>query len=39
LFLLVENVGDARVETGRSTTGVVNTGTPRTIQIGVRAEF
>jgi outer membrane receptor protein involved in Fe transport len=39
LFLLAENMGDARVETGRSATGVVNTGTPRVIQVGVRAEF
>ncbi|HUG12768.1 MAG TPA: TonB-dependent receptor [Opitutaceae bacterium] len=39
LFLLAENVGDARVETGRSTTGVINTGTPRTVLVGVRADF
>lgn len=29
LFLTVENLGNARVETARSSTGVVNVGTPR----------
>lgn len=29
LFLTIENLGDARVETGRSADGIVNTGTPR----------
>ena len=29
LFLSVENVGNARIETGRSADGVVNVGTPR----------
>lgn len=39
LFLLAENLGDTRVETGRSAAGVTNTGTPRTIVGGIRAEF
>ena len=39
LFLLAENLSDARVETGRSAAGVVSIGTPRTIVGGVRAEF
>lgn len=39
LFLNVENLGDARVETGRSTTSLVNTGTPRLAMGGVRAAW
>jgi outer membrane receptor protein involved in Fe transport len=39
LFLLGENLGDARVETGRSAAGVTNTGTPRTFVAGVRADL
>jgi outer membrane receptor protein involved in Fe transport len=29
IFLNIENIGDARIETGRSTDGIVNTGMPR----------
>jgi outer membrane receptor protein involved in Fe transport len=39
LFLDAENLGDARIETGRSATGVVNTGTPRLIFGGIRCEW
>jgi len=36
LFLNVENLGNVRIETGRSADGVVNTGTPRFIFGGIR---
>ncbi len=39
LFLTLENLGNTRVETGRSPEGVVNTGTPRFIFGGVRAAW
>ncbi len=39
LFFNVENLGNARIETGRSTDGVVNTGTPRLIMAGVRGAW
>ncbi len=39
LFLTVENLGNARVETGRSADGVVNTGTPRLILGGLRGSW
>lgn len=39
LFLGVENIGNARIETGRSTDGVVNTGTPRLFFGGVRTAW
>ena len=39
LFVSVENLGDARVETGRSPDGVVNTGTPRLAFGGVRCTW
>ena len=39
LFLNVENLGNARIETGRSTDGVVNTGTPRLIVVGLRGAW
>jgi outer membrane receptor protein involved in Fe transport len=39
LFLTVENLGDARIETGRSTDGIVNTGTPRLAFGGIRAAW
>jgi outer membrane receptor protein involved in Fe transport len=39
LFLTVENLGDARIETGRSADGVVNTGTPRLFLGGVRGRW
>ena len=35
-FLNVENLADHRIETGRTTDGLVNTGTPRLISVGVR---
>ncbi len=38
-FVNVENVGNARVETGRSADGVVNVGTPRLALAGVRFGF
>jgi outer membrane receptor protein involved in Fe transport len=36
IFVTVENVGDTRIETGRSSDGVVNTGIPRFASGGVR---
>ncbi len=39
LFINVENVGDARIETARSSDGVVNTGTPRFAFGGLRAKW
>lgn len=39
LFLTAENLGNARVETGRSADGVVNTGTPRLVVGGVRGSW
>ena len=39
IFLTVENLGDARIETGRSADGLVNTGTPRLILGGFRAAW
>ena len=39
LFFAAENLGNARVETGRSADGVVNTGTPRLISGGVRGAW
>jgi outer membrane receptor protein involved in Fe transport len=39
LFLTVENLGNARVETGRSADGVVNTGTPRLALGGLRGSW
>ena len=39
LFLTVENLGNARVETGRSADGVVNTGTPRLALGGLRGAW
>jgi outer membrane receptor protein involved in Fe transport len=35
-FLAIENLGDARIETGRSADGLVNTGTPRLALAGFR---
>ncbi len=37
LFVNLENVGDARIETGRTAGGLVNTGMPRFAMLGVRA--
>lgn len=39
IFLNVENLGDARIETGRSADGVVNVGTPRLALAGVRVDW
>ncbi|MEO7413481.1 MAG: TonB-dependent receptor [Opitutaceae bacterium] len=39
LFLTLENLGDVRIETGRSADGVVNTGTPRLFIGGVRGRW
>jgi outer membrane cobalamin receptor len=39
LFALVENAGNARIETARSTEGVVSLGTPRLWMVGVRGRF
>ena len=39
LFLNLENLGDARIETGRSADGVVNTGTPRLFLGGLRGSW
>jgi outer membrane receptor protein involved in Fe transport len=36
VFLTAENLGNATVETALSTTGVINTGTPRLIFGGIR---
>lgn len=39
LFLAIENLGDARIETGRSADGLVNTGTPRLSFAGFRCAW
>jgi outer membrane receptor protein involved in Fe transport len=39
LFLTIENVGNARLETGRSADGVVNVGTPRLALGGLRGNW
>ena len=39
LFLTVENVGNSRIETGRSADGVVNVGTPRLAIGGLRGSW
>jgi len=39
LFLTVENLGNVRIETGRSVSGLVNTGTPRLAFAGIRAAW
>jgi outer membrane receptor protein involved in Fe transport len=39
LFLTIENLGNARVETGRSADGVVNIGTPRLALGGLRGHW
>jgi len=38
-FLTVENLGNARLETGRSADGVVNVGTPRLFLAGLRGSW
>jgi outer membrane receptor protein involved in Fe transport len=39
LFFTLENLGNARIETGRSADGVVNTGTPRLLLGGLRGRW
>jgi outer membrane receptor protein involved in Fe transport len=39
IFLRCENLTNERVETGRSTDGIVNTGTPRFVQGGLRCTW
>ncbi len=39
LFLTCENLGNARVETGRSADGIVNIGTPRLVLGGLRGKW
>ena len=39
VFLNTENITDERIETGRSTDGLVNTGTPRLVLGGVRCAW
>ena len=39
LFLNAENLGEARIETGRSVDGIVNVGTPRLILGGLRGKW
>lgn len=39
LYLNAENLTDARIETGRSATGLVNTGTPRLLLGGMRLKW
>ena len=39
LFLTIENLGDTRIETGRSADGLVNTGTPRLALFGFRSAW
>jgi outer membrane receptor protein involved in Fe transport len=39
LFLNVENLGNVRIETGRTAGGLVNTGMPRLAMLGVRAAW
>ncbi len=39
LFVTAENLGNARIETGRSPDGIVNTGTPRLVLGGIRLSW
>lgn len=39
LFLATENLGNARIETGRTADGIVNTGTPRLVLGGLRGSW
>ena len=39
LFVTTENLGNARIETGRSADGIVNVGTPRLFVGGVRGSW
>lgn len=39
LFLTCENLGNARIETGRTADGLVNVGTPRLLLAGVRGSW
>jgi outer membrane receptor protein involved in Fe transport len=39
LFLTIENLGNARIETGRTSDGIVNVGTPRLALAGLRGTW
>jgi outer membrane receptor protein involved in Fe transport len=39
IFVTAENLGNTRIETGRSADGLVNTGTPRLVLAGFRAAW
>jgi outer membrane receptor protein involved in Fe transport len=39
LFLTAENIGNARIETGRTADGIVNIGTPRLVLGGLRGSW
>jgi outer membrane receptor protein involved in Fe transport len=39
IFLSAENIGNARIETGRTSDGIVNIGTPRLVLGGVRGSW
>lgn len=39
IFLTAENLGNARIETGRSADGIVNIGTPRLVVGGIRGAW
>ena len=39
LYVNTENITDTRIETGRSTDGIVNTGTPRLVTGGIRCAW
>ena len=39
VFATVENIGDARIETGRTSDGIVNIGTPRLFLAGIRGRW
>ncbi len=39
VFVTVENLGNARIETGRTADGIVNLGTPRLVLAGVRGQW
>jgi hypothetical protein len=39
LFLNIENAGNVRIETARTATGIVSTGTPRFAYGGIRGSW
>ena len=39
VFLTIENLGNARIETGRTSDGIVNIGTPRLALGGIRGSW